>query len=107
MTARVLNSDNSVTDIPVRWHAATDTAPAGLWTTISAIRAKYEAVNRRRASYGVQERDIEHVVDDICAGEADIEVYADSASPEPYRHFGLLRRTIRRGGTDDFWNNHA
>lgn len=116
MLARVLNSDGSASEIPVQWHPAvtrycdqftTYTAPSGLWTTVSKIKAKYGAVNAYRRANGIPERDLDAVVDGIECAEAEIEIYADSDQEDPYCHNGLLVKKIRRGGSDDFWNNHA
>ena len=48
------------------------------------------------------ERDISTVIEDIVCAEAEVEIYDDVSSEEPWRHNGTLVKKVRYG-RDDRW----
>ena len=99
MKLPVLFKDKRTSTIPVllKWtdgnRATTDTP---FYTTTERVR---DYLNKLGDALGREP----HTIDDIECACAVIEIYDDCEGGEPWKHNGLLRKTIQRGETRMFW----
>ena len=107
MNCRVLNKDNTVSDIHVDWHgyhsmnlgiSGRIDVQAGLWTTVDTIKSHYEHVNDLRRANGIEPRDIDSVVDSMVGAEAPFDIYIQTEDGCPWKHCGTLVRSVPYAG---------
>ena len=116
MKIQVAYKDGSFGEIPgVNYHPAhkryinqfdTTDEPGGLWITVEKLVAHIERVNEYRRANGIKERVFStptSCVDLIDFASAPLEVYVSTEDGSPWKHNGMLIKTIPYGGDDSFW----
>lgn len=115
MICRVVNNDDTITDVHVEWHpryihhleSGDVVVNEGLWTTIDRIKSQYERHNAFCRQHGFEERCLDDVMSLVEGAEAPIDVYSQTNDGCPWKHPNNFLATIQYSRNQDYWLNHA